>query len=54
MQNVVYEICNYFLYVLDIVSFIVAVVMIVKFITSIVRDEKVRHKKRKKGRRYER
>lgn len=46
MQIVVYEICNYFLYALDIVSFIVAVVMIVNFITSIVRDERTQHKKR--------
>ena len=47
MQNVVDEICNYFLYALDIVSFIVAVVMIIKFITSIVRDGKDRHRKKK-------
>lgn len=44
MQIVIYNICNYFLYALDIVSFIVAVLMIVRFINSIVRD---RHGKKK-------
>lgn len=38
MQIVIYDICNYFLYALDIVSFIVAVLMIVRFITSLVSD----------------
>lgn len=47
MQIVIYEICNYFLYALDIVSFIIAVVMIVSFIVSIVRDGKDRHRKKK-------
>lgn len=47
MQIVIYDICNYFLYALDIVSFIIAVVMIVSFIVSIVRDKRTRHRKRK-------
>lgn len=49
MQIVIYDICNYFLYALDIVSFIVAVVMIANHIISIVRDERTRHRKKKKG-----
>ena len=49
MQIVVYELCNYFLYALDIVSFIIAVVMIVSFIVSIVRDKRAKHKKNDKG-----
>ncbi len=48
MQIVIYDICNYFLYALDIVSFIVAVLMIVRFINSIVRDGKDRHRKKRK------
>lgn len=47
MQIVITDICNYFLYALDIVSFIIAVVMIVSFIVSIVRDKRTRHRKRK-------
>ena len=47
MQIVIYDICNYFLYALDLVSFIAAVLMIVRFINSIVRDGKDRHGKKK-------
>ena len=46
MQIVIYDICNYFLYALDIVSFIIAVVMIVSFIVSIVRDKRAKHRKK--------
>lgn len=44
MKTIVYDICNYFLYALDIASFIIAVVMIVSFIVSIVRDKRAKHR----------